>query len=902
MNIIAHINDTLSEREVGGKFAKQAAMHRAGLPVPKFFCLSREFYVQASQPIAAAIGRRLEQIDFADNNTVVAASDDIAQMFADLRLSELHRRSIEETFAREFAADTLVSVRASTVGHRLDESEDAADNPFAGMSASFLYVPRHEVVERIKQCWASGFSPESLVYRHAQGMKLTGFDVAVGVQEMVFGVRSFVLFTVDPKTAARDAVVVAGYGIGEGVVQERVGVDHYFIQRKDHSIRHELGTKDRQLSIDEDAGYGLCERPVPADKVAGPCLSDDEIVRLLQVGETIEALFGGPQDIEGTFTADGTLHILQARPIAIDYSRQLVWSNTNVTESYPGVTTALTYSHARYFYRVIFYDGYKRLGVSGEMLQKNFEPLDRMIGFINGRVYYCLSHFYLLHQQSGLFPLFRGPWEDMIGLTSSYQTHAGRGPLSLLWRARGVAKLSRALLNAAVDYSRHDRAMARYHAWWDDLIAPLRGRDLRGQDPYKLVQQFRKVWGEVGTEWGVTLTTDAYLILLYGLAEHLFRQWGLADDAGLLSDLLCGDEELISVEIILSAGALAERVRQDPHLRAAFAENSGREIWDILEAGELEADFTAAVRMHLHQFGNRGLQELRMEQPALRDVPWTLMSTVKQYADRDVTVQRVRDHELQVRREADERLRQRLSKEPAKWQLLTRLILPRLRRLIRHRENSRYCRSELFGFSRAVFNALGAYLAERGVIAKEGDIIHLSQEEIFGYIDGTGVTNNLRALVDIRREEYLANQRMQAAPEHITTLGAIPDNAILTSEAASGTGEDQDGVELRGLGSSAGRIRGTGRVVFDPNELETVDDDLILIARETDPGWLFLMLAARGIVVERGSMLSHTAITGRKFGIPTIVALPGATKRIPDGAHIEMDGSSGLVTVLEEPA
>jgi pyruvate,water dikinase len=62
------------------------------------------------------------------------------------------------------------------------------------------------------------------------------------------------------------------------------------------------------------------------------------------------------------------------------------------------------------------------------------------------------------------------------------------------------------------------------------------------------------------------------------------------------------------------------------------------------------------------------------------------------------------------------------------------------------------------------------------------------------------------------------------------------------------------------------------------------------------------MLASKGMVVERGSMLSHTAITGRKFGIPTIVALPGATTRIPDGASIEIDGATGVVTLLDEAA
>ncbi|WP_338320909.1 PEP-utilizing enzyme, partial [Streptomyces lonarensis] len=108
------------------------------------------------------------------------------------------------------------------------------------------------------------------------------------------------------------------------------------------------------------------------------------------------------------------------------------------------------------------------------------------------------------------------------------------------------------------------------------------------------------------------------------------------------------------------------------------------------------------------------------------------------------------------------------------------------------------------------------------------------------------------------------------------------------------------GGPLAGLGSSRGTVRGTARVVLDPHGPVPAGDDVILVARETDPGWLFLMLRARGIVVERGTMLSHTAITGRKFGIPTIVALPGATSRIPDGCRVEMDGSTGTVTLLDD--
>ena len=72
----------------------------------------------------------------------------------------------------------------------------------------------------------------------------------------------------------------------------------------------------------------------------------------------------------------------------------------------------------------------------------------------------------------------------------------------------------------------------------------------------------------------------------------------------------------------------------------------------------------------------------------------------------------------------------------------------------------------------------------------------------------------------------------------------------------------------------------------------------ILVAKETDPGWLALMMAAKGMVVERGSLVSHTAISGRLLGIPTVVAVPGAMRAIPDGAWVELDGDAGTIRLL----
>jgi pyruvate,water dikinase len=106
---------------------------------------------------------------------------------------------------------------------------------------------------------------------------------------------------------------------------------------------------------------------------------------------------------------------------------------------------------------------------------------------------------------------------------------------------------------------------------------------------------------------------------------------------------------------------------------------------------------------------------------------------------------------------------------------------------------------------------------------------------------------------------------------------------------------------LRGIPCASGVARGRALVVRDPRSApETAGR--VLVAETTDPGWVFLLAPAAALVVEKGSLLSHTAIIGRELGVPTVVNVPGATERIPDGALVEVDGSSGEVRLLEEPA
>ena len=123
----------------------------------------------------------------------------------------------------------------------------------------------------------------------------------------------------------------------------------------------------------------------------------------------------------------------------------------------------------------------------------------------------------------------------------------------------------------------------------------------------------------------------------------------------------------------------------------------------------------------------------------------------------------------------------------------------------------------------------------------------------------------------------------------IRTTGIPYLNSLYDIETAASGGR-----KLKGTGCSSGKAKGIAKVIYDPTSV-VEGDNFILVAKSTDPGWVFLMISSQGIIVERGSVLSHTAIIGRELGIPTVVGVKDATSLIPDGAKINIDGSTGLV-------
>jgi phosphohistidine swiveling domain-containing protein len=876
---------------VGAKFAHQATLRRLGLPIPDFFVLGAGLFAELVRPQRAQLQALLAQVRLDDRASITRAAHALQAVVRGLALPSALCDDIERQFDRRLPDAQWVSVRACMVSSRAEHSEDSVANPFAGISETHLYVPRASVVDRVRDCWASAWSEKALTYRLSQGMDALDVSVAVGVQRMVFGERSFVMFTCNPNTAARDTLLVAGHGIGEGVVQEAVPVDHYFVNAKTEAIERVLADKTKALVFDEARGQGLCEQAVNEACAKAPCLSDDEILALRAIGQRIESAFGWPQDIEGTLDADGQIHILQARPVSIDFTTKRVWTGLNVTESYPGVSSPLTYSLARLFYRVIFRDIYRRAGATDRLLADHHHRLDRMIGYVNGRIQYSLNAFYLLHGLVPIFPWLARAWENMVGLKTSYFMHAGETATGQgRWATRW--QVAHAMGTFCVEFVMLPRRMRSYKQWWQQRALQSRAVLAAKPDALALTEEFHRLWRDVGQQWGVTLVNDAYIFTLHAIVNALFKRWKLDEDPALLSNLLCGDDKVESVEVFLSVLRIAEHIRARAALADDFLGSDDATLVQRLRARTLEPGLMALIDTHIARYGDRSMEELKMENPSLREDPSVLLKGIRRFVRSELDAEACRQAELGKRAEAEAALSAKLGRFSLRRPLL-RWMLQLLREVIAHRENSRYCRSELFGICRDIFHAQAQHLIARGAIAQRDDVCCMTVDEILGFTDGTGVDESFQATV-ARRREQLAVYAQTEVPETLVTDGALRNNPLTRAPFNPANAERQ----LSGLGSSMGIARGKARVVRDPHSVDELPPDTILVARETDPGWLFLMLASKGIVVERGSMLSHTAITGRKFGIPTVVGVDDACSRIPDGAAMEIDGGSGAVQLL----
>jgi pyruvate,water dikinase len=223
---------------------------------------------------------------------------------------------------------------------------------------------------------------------------------------------------------------------------------------------------------------------------------------------------------------------------------------------------------------------------------------------------------------------------------------------------------------------------------------------------------------------------------------------------------------------------------------------------------------------------------------------------------------------------------------------MARWLLDWAKARVRDRENLRFERTRLFGRVRRIFLALGARLTEARVLNASRDVFCLTVEELLGAVEGAAVTGDLRALVRLRQAEWDAQVKRPEPPERFSARGAHVVGVASLSAQAQAPGET--GEVRKGLACCKGVVTAKVRVIDDPR-VEALAPGEILVARHTDPGWIAVFANAAGVIAERGSLLSHSAIVAREMGVPCVVSLKGVTQWLRTGDVVRLDGGAGTV-------
>jgi rifampicin phosphotransferase len=863
---------------VGHKFARQQRLRDAGVSVPSFFCVVIDTPWTAIADVVGpfpGVGAGVERL-----TTWAETARSAAER---VPLTPEMQAAILDEYVGLGSHD--VAVRACVVGRDGHPGEDDTADPFAGLTDSYLYVGASALIDGLSACAASVFSVRSVLYRAQRGIDPSVLGVCVGIQQMMDGRRSFVAFTHDPATGARETVVAAVYGIGEGAVAERADIDHFFVRAG--GIERRISHKVRMLCRAPTGG--VAEYPVPDELADKPVLSDTQVDQIAALADTTERLFSGPQDIEGVITVDSAIHLVQARPAARPRTvgPSVEWTNHNLTESFPGVTTAMTYSHARTFYRMSFRDFYRIVGVPESQLCSREHQLRRMVGYLDGRLYYRLDAWHALHSQIPGWDVLRPLWERSLGLQAHHPV-----PRLALGRPAIAGLLARSprLIRAAVRFPHQLRS---FLSWWDDQHVA--GTELSQLPAEDIVAMYRRVWSEAEHRWGVTILSSYLGLAVYAAATLLVQRWTEIAEVNLAA-LLPGGTPNRTLEAVHSTVALAEQINAVPGLSQRVLTADARETWGHIASGVHGSKLAVDAVTHLRKFGDRAMNDLKIEEPTPRQRPEMLIESLRPFVAAGTTMQQTLLQESTAARDAVDELR-RICPARSRRAIL-HVALRAGRYLARAREDTRFCRTQLYGFSREVMGRLGSDLAAAGWLDSPDDYVHLEADELLGAFDGTSTCVDLRQLARERKDAYLQSCTRPALAARFTTAALPVDVADLRHSAADIRAAGGSSTVLAGLPSSAGIARGHAKLVLRPDVRPGDCAGRILVARETDPGWLPLMLNASGLVAERGSMLSHTAITGRMLGIPTVVAVDGATTAISDGDDIEIDGRSGTVRIF----
>lgn len=802
----------------------------------------------------------------------------------EVELLSAFKNEVEAYFSN--SSKKLFSVRSSAC------AEDGVEHSFAGQFESHLYIGVDDLELYVKKVWKSIYSDRVKTYAREKGID---HDPKIGViiQEMIDPEVSGVAFGANPTTGSRDEnVVCAVYGVGEGLVSGMLDADTYTV--KEGKISSELAVKKEEYRAKPNGGTEC--KIVESDRRNLPALSDSQILEIDTLLIKLERELGAAQDVEFA-VRNFKIYLLQTRPITTlsqnADGQKIIWDNSNIVESYPGVTTPLTFSYILRGYRNVYLQLAEIMGASPKVLQANMHTFSNMLGLINGRVYYNLLSWYKVLAIFPGYSLNARFMENMMGVKERFELPKSEQLSKAVAYYRVLIMAGRILQNLRTIKKQTQLFLSEV----DRIITEFKEKDLSKLDAYALMELFRDTDAQLLKRWKAPLVNDSFAMIYFGKLQKIIEKHKLSENTNLQNDLMVGNSDIISTQPVKRSIEIASLINENAALKKLFVESSPKEIWVALEQNDIEGVDRAVKDLldsYIKDFGDRCIGELKLETISYSSDPAMLIQMIRGLVLQGVSNESINTgKEQEIRAGAEEDLKTALKGKPMLRRKVNKL-LKKARYFVSNRENLRYDRTRVFGMTRAIFDEIGKRFEKAGVLKNERDVYFLSMDEIFGFIEGTAHDVNLEALANHRKKDYEKYEQIPTPAERIVTYGWVNHGnnfyPVNSAEALEGA--------LQGLGCCPGVVEARARVVHHPSEVDQMNGD-ILVTTSTDPGWVLLFPSSSAIVVERGSLLSHSAIVSREMGIPCVVGVTGLLKRVKTGDKLRIDGRSGSVEILE---
>jgi rifampicin phosphotransferase len=881
MQLLVEFDDLAAEPldAVGGKALNLGRLSAVGLPVPDGFCVSTAAY-------RAAVGPRLTHL-FADLGD--AEGD---------RLAELAEQAREIVSASPWPPDLARVIRdrylalgptAAVAVRSSATAEDLPDASFAGQQDTYLNVIGPDAVtDAVRRCWASLWTDRAVAYRNRNGIAHDRVALAVVIQRMVEAEVAGVLFTADPVTGHRGRTVIdASPGLGEAVVSGAVNPDRFVVDSATgDEVERRLG--DKRMAIRSSTGGGT-EHQIMSAGSDEPCLSDQQIEDLVELGRQVQEAFGSPQDLEWAIDEADRSWLTQARAITTLYP---VPSTTAAgTRAFfcatlaQGLTRPIT-PMGLASYRLIGsslatlvgrppadpHDGPRGLAVAGQRLFVDITPILR-----HGRARR------VAHAVAGVMEVRTQAVLSALSTDPRFSVVAAGSPVPIVARVFWFSKLPFRLLAGLASPTLAYRG-----------VAALEDRLRR-----RLVVPASATAGQRLDFVERRLGTDTFVIMPRAIGYALAGFAALALARRLLTGLarpeevqvvLRGLPHNVTTEMDLALWTLTQRVRADPAAAAALTGASAPTLGERFRQGGLPGLLQDGLAEFLTTYGHRAVAEIDLGMPRWSDQPEHLLGVLANFLrldEADLAPDRLF---ARGAAEAEAAVADLTGRASRRSRLRGRAVgwgLRRARQLIGLREYPKFLLVLSLASLRRQLQVVGQAAVDAGAIGTADDVFWLDLREARRALNGI----SQHAVVRDRGAAYERELRRRHVPRILLSDGSEP-------EAAGAGASETEG--LTGSPASAGTVTGPARVILDPVGAH-LEPGEILVAPSTDPGWTPLFLTAAGLVMEMGGSNSHGAVVAREYGIPAVVGVPEATSLIETGQVLTVDGAAGRVELESAP-